>query len=338
MQRSPLFKAPSVVILLAGAVLLVAALVGGNWSGSGSDAREALAQGTLPTPTPKCAPLPSGLVHWWTFNETSGARCDDIIGSRNGIAIGGQIGGTGPASVTGMVNGALGFDGSSTFVEVPDSLGTLSFGNPTDNFTIDAWIKIDSADKSGVRSIVDKRVETGGGVQGYALILFNGLLFFQLGDGSAATLVCDSSPTPASSCTNYVSSVDVANGNWRSVAVTVQRTGVSPQVVLYVDGTAVYSAATRTGNATNNASLMIGRGYPIAISTPFFKGAIDEVEIFNRALTQSEVQSISDAFSAGKCTPTPTPTPTPTNTPTATPTNTPTPTPTITPTPTPTIT
>jgi len=45
---------------------------------------------------------------------------------------------------------------------------------------------------------------------------------------------------------------------------------------------------------------------------------MDEVELFNRALSQTEIQSIVDAGSAGKCRPSPTPTPTASPTPTAT--------------------
>src|SRR4029077_11849361 len=78
-------------------------------------------------------------------------------------------------------------------------------------------------------------------------------------------------------------------------------------------------------------------------------GLIDEIEVFNRALSAPEIQAIADAGSAGKCKPTPTPTATPTATftptatatftptatATATATFTPTPTATFTPTPTP---
>jgi hypothetical protein len=51
-----------------------------------------------------------------------------------------------------------------------------------------------------------------------------------------------------------------------------------------------------------------------------FNGLADEVEIFNRPLTQVEILTLFNAGSAGKCKPTPTPTPTSTPTPTPTPT------------------
>jgi hypothetical protein len=60
---------------------------------------------------------------------------------------------------------------------------------------------------------------------------------------------------------------------------------------------------------------------PVACPTNryFWQGQIDEVEIFNRALSASEIQAIDNAGSAGKCKASPTPTPTPTSTATATP-------------------
>lgn len=226
----------------------------------------------------------------------------------------------GPIPVAGMVNGAFAFDGSSTFVEVPDSQGSLSFGNPTDNFSIDAWIKVDPQNQLGILPIVDKRVGVNNTVWGYTFFLANGALGFQLADGAAANPVCDSGPpTSTATCTNYVSSVNVADGRWHLVTVTVQRTG-TPQVALYVCGTGVLTGTARAGNATNSADLLIGSNYPIVNSTTYFKGDIDELEIFNRALTQLDIQSICNAGPAGKCTPTPTATPTRTPTVTSTPT------------------
>src|SRR5439155_16546317 len=51
-----------------------------------------------------------------------------------------------------------------------------------------------------------------------------------------------------------------------------------------------------------------------------FIGLVDEVQIFDRPLSESEIQAIYSAGSAGECKPSPTPTPTPTATATATPT------------------
>jgi len=86
---------------------------------------------------------------------------------------------------------------------------------------------------------------------------------------------------------------------------------------IYSDGVEVANlAASGPIDAVTNP-LEIGHN---VVATGFhWQGLIDEVEIFNRALTQCEIQAIVDAGSAGKCKMAPTPTPTPTITPTPTP-------------------
>src|SRR5207244_3362941 len=112
-------------------------------------------------------------------------------------------------------------------------------------------------------------------------------------------------------------------------------------VTLYLDGTSVASVAdTTTGTFTRaDGQNRIGS---IAVACPtnryFWMGQIDEVEIFRRLLSQSEIQAIVNAGSAGKCKPietsefsecagvpgAPTPTPTPTARPSPTSTSSPT--------------
>jgi uncharacterized repeat protein (TIGR01451 family) len=261
-------------------------------------------------PTCPCVAAPPGLAHWWPFEETPHPTIPvtttaDIAGGRDGDIKPGPLNTPGsPTSVAGIVGNAFGFDGSSSFVEVPDGPGTLSFGNPGQEFSIDAWIKVQPGDESGVRPIVDKRNEIGGRVAGYQLYLRDGKLSFQLADASVSNPICDVNPNPPSpttSCTNYESTANVANGQPHHVAVTVERTGASPRVRLYVDGALVFTGPTRI-HANNNASLLIGRNNPaVSFAGQFFKGVIDEVEIFNRVLTQQEIQDIYNAGRGGKC-------------------------------------
>jgi hypothetical protein len=306
-----------------------------------------------PTPAGACVSPPSGLEEWWTLNETGGVIVNNLISHpipghgpnlHNGAPQPGPIGGGGPAPVAGMVAGALQFDGVDDWVEVPDPSGTLSHQAPN-SFTIDAWIKVQPGDASGVRPIVDKRVEIGGKVAGYAFFLYNGQLGFQLADGVGSSNICGAPTSSATSCTNYVSTANVADGRWHFVAAVIDR--ATNQIRLYDGPVGGSLSLVLTGqarpNAANNAALLIGSSYPIASSKRFFKGAIDEVEIFNRALTLQELDLIFKAGSAGKCatvipTPTATRTSTPSPTATKTPTPTPSPTATRTPTPSPTVT
>ncbi len=81
---------------------------------------------------------------------------------------------------------------------------------------------------------------------------------------------------------------------------------------LYVNGAQVLGTTTQvlgvppTAMLNNSVPVNIGRVESVSGSftgpTAFFDGLIDEVEIYNRALSAAEVQAIFDAGSAGKCT------------------------------------
>ena len=86
----------------------------------------------------------------------------------------------------------------------------------------------------------------------------------------------------------------VTDTNFHHVAVT--KTGSA--VTFYVDGLAQTVGAYDPGFVFNGTSAIGARGTDYATS---FLGTIDEVSVYNRALSGSEVQSIYNAGSNGKC-------------------------------------
>jgi len=81
---------------------------------------------------PFCAPLPSGLVSWWTGNQTA----NDAWGANNGVLQNGAI------YAAGKVSDAFSFnDSQSAYVSVPDS-PSLNVG--TGDFSMEAWVKANS--------------------------------------------------------------------------------------------------------------------------------------------------------------------------------------------------
>jgi hypothetical protein len=209
--------------------------------------------------------------------------------------------------------------------------GDALVGNPANlqlsTFTFDAWIRLNPATLTGngVPVITYGSGGYGFGVSGPSQCGTGQLFLTEVG----VSHVC--------------STAAISDTNWHHVAVT--KSGST--VIFYLDGVA---GAPQTYDPlfsfTTNASIA-GSDQPDPV---FF----DEIEVFNRALSQSEIQSIFNAGSAGKCKllgeletsefsqcanisgASPTPTATPTHTPTATPTATHTPT--VTPTATATIT
>ncbi len=247
-----------------------------------------------------CVPPPAGMVDWWPFDEAAGPVANDIAGFNNqGVHM------NGPTVIAGKVRNALCFNGDNQYVEVRDHpevnfLGSCNAGAaPAESFTIDAWIRADSI--QSVATILDKRVNPSDPI-GYSLFIANGRLAFQMADGSGGGGVCG----PSASCQNYGEPTpSITVGNWHFVAVTVQRcdpNGGAGTGRLYVDGNLVLTFTPRKGNMNNPANLLIGVRQP-AFGGANFRGCIDELEYFKRALSQAELQAIYSAGSNGKCKP-----------------------------------
>jgi hypothetical protein len=242
----------------------------------------------------QCVTPPLGIVNWWTFDEPSGATAQDIRGFANNV--GTHV--NGPTPVAGMVGGALSFDGVNDYVEVNNHpeinfLGSCSGPTPfAEPMTIDLWVRTNIAPgtgpSSGLMTILDKRVKLPGDVyHGYHLILFNGRLGFQI---EGLNYVAPSSGP------NYI---DVANNQWHFVAVSLRMCSGGGGF-LYVDGNTVLSIPPAPG-FDNTAKLYFGSRDPAIDGPNFFTGALDEMEMFKRALSTDELRVIFEAGSAGKC-------------------------------------
>src|SRR5262249_14256211 len=73
---------------------------------------------------------------------------------------------------------------------------------------------------------------------------------------------------------------------------------------LYVNGVLDSSATTTLGPLQiTSTPLIIGSSQRNGVEQTFFQGLVDEVEIFNRALTPDEILAIYSAGSSGKCKP-----------------------------------
>ncbi len=221
-----------------------------------------------------CVSAPGGMVSWWPGDGNT----SDIVNGNPGTLLGSA------GYAPGVVDQAFHLVAPGDGVEVPDA-ANLNFGSG--DLSIDAWIETSSS--AGVLPIVDKRSGASGSqATGYTLFLYGGRLAFQLGDGTFF---------------NYISSStvpDLRDGLPHHVAVAVDRDSATGGN-LYVDGAVVlnFDPTNRPGSLTNGEPLFIGRH--AANSSNTFIGLIDEVEIFNRVLTDGEVVAIFMAGANGKC-------------------------------------
>src|SRR5262249_40042600 len=95
---------------------------------------------------------------------------------------------------------------------------------------------------------------------------------------------------------------DLRDGTWHHVAVTVHRSSTTGGT-LYVDGDviATFDPTGNQGDLSNTQPLLIGLHPSNPRLNANLKGGIDEVAIYSRALSLSEVHSIFAAGNAGKC-------------------------------------
>ncbi len=232
-------------------------------------------------PAAACVTPPWGLAGWWPLDETAGPVAADVVGHNDGTYV------SAPVPVPGQVGGALSFDGVNDYVTVPDA-SVLDIG--TQDLTLDAWVftEVDT----GIRTIVDKMDLASGA--GYSLSLVAGnVLTFAWGDASGFTFIHSSSATP-------VGDPEVPTGEWAHVAVTLDRNDPAGGR-FYINGALVntFNGILKPGSFASSAPLRIGLGG--IFNNGFFNGAIDELEVFNRALDPSEVKDLYAAGPGGKC-------------------------------------
>ena len=242
-----------------------------------------------------CVPAPSGLVSWWPFDEKKGIVAADIVDGNHGT----HVNGPDPVNpAQGKVGWALSFDGLDDFVSVPDS-SNLDFGTTTD-MTVDLWVKPEVLTALVAIRLIHKvsggdGLDLSGWANGYGFDLVKGITGYKprffTGDGAIASevLVTGAESIPVGSFSHLAYVID------RDVGIKI-----------YVDGVEVGNFATPTNGKsfTNDKPLQFGRAgnqTPGSHGSDPFQGLIDEVELFNRALSQAEIQGIYDAGKKGKC-------------------------------------
>ena len=94
---------------------------------------------------------------------------------------------------------------------------------------------------------------------------------------------------------------NLLDGQWHHIAVTVVRNSTNGGS-FYVDGVSVlqFDPTSEQGDLTTTAPLCIGNHSDPSYYA-FFDGLIDELSIYNRALSSNEIAGIYSAGSAGKC-------------------------------------
>jgi Protein of unknown function (DUF4038)/Concanavalin A-like lectin/glucanases superfamily/Putative collagen-binding domain of a collagenase/Fibronectin type III domain len=211
----------------------------------------------------------SGLVAAYSFNEGSGTTVFDASGNGNNGTIAGAI-----WTASGKYGNALSFDGASSYVD----LGNPASLQLTGSATWSAWIKA-AANPADDGQIVAKSDDSAG------------WQFKTSPDTGPETFGVGVSPGGTSRTQRYSTTVRSLN-TWYHVAGVYDASAGTLNI--YVNG--VLDNGTLTGaipssQFNQNVNVNIGRrtgGY-------YFNGVIDELRIYNRALSQAEIQSDMNA-------------------------------------------
>ncbi|MFN2576660.1 MAG: LamG-like jellyroll fold domain-containing protein [Pyrinomonadaceae bacterium] len=215
-----------------------------------------------------CTTPPGAMISWWPGD----GNADDIQGPafENGTLQGGAT------FAPGKVGQAFKFVAASNSGVIVPSSNAL---NPTAGITLDAWVNPSSFPNLGP-AVIRRDLNNVGTTQ-YSL---------NVGDGISTGVV---------HC-NIAGSAGVVGGSvplnaWSHVACTYDL-----QVIrAYVNGVEVASSPATIAIPASSQNLAVGK--EDGFTDRNFDGLIDEAEIFDHALTQSEISAIADAGSAGKC-------------------------------------
>jgi hypothetical protein len=220
----------------------------------------------------------NGLIGRWSFDEnvasTSTMTYDMSGNGNNGTLTAGPT----RASSTCKISNCLNFDGTDDYVNVPDS-NILDIG--TGDLSITVWIKTSNPN---FRMIVSKGSLCQGDSANCYRLNMNGSgtvgAYIESGDGD--TWVGSAGGTKV-----------VSDNIWHHVAAVFNRTG---NMIVYIDGIQDSSVdiSGETASLANGNNLQIGRRVP----GTYFEGLMDDVRVYNRALSATEVQQLfgSQAF------------------------------------------
>jgi len=205
----------------------------------------------------------AGNVFLGHLNEASGTIIDYSGNGNNGTQFGGVT-----YNTSGKFNSALSFDGSNDYID----LGNSNSVKITGNLTLSAWVKFNQIPTGGIVMDILAKTETGG----------YGILSNYAGSGRVETFFYIGGYKNAG-----VSLSSLSAGNWYYIVGTYNGSSVD----FYLNGIKQQSVAASGSISDITYNLTIGAN-PGPSYAEFFNGTIDEIAIFNRSLSDSEILSL----------------------------------------------
>jgi hypothetical protein len=234
----------------------------------------------LHTRAADCVGSPLGLAGWWPASGTA----NDIVGANHGALQGGAT-----ANAVGIVGSAFSFDGTNSYIQIPDA----PTQKPT-TLTIECWVRFASLDSAGSggapagdQYLVFKQNTRSGDFEGYDLSKT------RLGGGDRFRfLIASATGQPM----QIEGTTLVTTGVWYHVAAVRG----SNFMQLYVNGQLERQTNVTFAQDYGTLPLYFGSSGQ-SFWDRKLKGLLDEVSLYARALSSSEVAAIYAAGASGKC-------------------------------------
>jgi hypothetical protein len=261
-----LLFAVSLAVIVASLLVLVS-----GCSRVTSSERQASQQGAISLP---------GLLGHWSFDESSGDQALDSAGGNSGTLH------NSPARVGGELGSALSFNGSNQYVEMgsPGPLGGSAV-------SVAAWLKTTNTAEEVFFAYGS---DSGNGSAEYFRLNVN------MGGG-------DRIGTRSADGRRSFYAPGITDGAWHHVVVQTAAGDVLTNLQVYLDGALLTSAAE---DSNPSAGWNIGSGsptIPVTVGADVqggfasfpFGGSIDDVQLYNRVLSASEVSMLAGTSGTG---------------------------------------
>ncbi|MFA5099135.1 MAG: LamG domain-containing protein, partial [Candidatus Paceibacterota bacterium] len=212
----------------------------------------------------------TSLVGYWKFDEGSGTTAYDASGHNNNGTLT-----NGPTYTTGKVGSyALSFDGTDDWVNIGNG-SIINFG--TGNFSIVFYFKTANLGGSNNNAFIGNKSTAGGANPGYHINTNNGKIRVQLADGVDAP--------------SFDGLLTINDNNYHLCAIVINKSSLAK---IYIDNVLDNSLNdTMLGNTNGEYLTSIGAG--AGGGWHRFSGVIDDIRIYNRALSAAEISALYNA-------------------------------------------
>jgi len=227
-------------------------------------------------PSLSASTINKGLIAYYPLNSKYEAK-DVTPNANNGVINGATL----TTGRMGEINGAYSFNGTSNYISVAHN----NIQNLNSNGSIIVWVRSDKSYPSDTtstnfRGIISKTSNGGSSGISYYIDWYGTnttrYLRAQIGDGSNTKGI-------------VLSNFDFGS-SWRQLAFTFDQSNI----ILYIDGVLAGQTSNTISAQSLNTSLDIGKAFKG--SSYVWSGAISDIKIYNRALSNQEIKTLYDSY------------------------------------------